>query len=561
MLFKLTAPQKIVIPYIVTGILYIFFSDKLVSFLNNEAGFVTTAQTYKGITFIFFTGILLYLVSRKFYNEVVASKLTQEKNDTLYKALIENAGDITLLTNGDGTILFTSPNTLKLIGYDAKELQNADITQVLHPDELEYYYTLKQEILNNPGQLYVCEMRVKHKNGTYIWVESTTINRLNDPIVKGVITNARDITQRKKAEAENKASEVLFRSAFEQIAVGIAYLSTTGQWMRTNNQLCAITGYSKEEIAQLRYEQLYQTEYKEIAKGNFRKVLSGENANCSLLKKIQKKDGSTVWVEQLLTLIRDEQNKPLYVTIIIKDIDEAKRNEIQLAYRNKELDTFIYRSSHDLRGPITTLMGLSNLGVLESKDDDIKEIFSNSQKVAVKMEKILDDLMAVTQIKQHKTNAAILDPKTLVHMTIKNLKNIEKLKQTELVADINENIRYNTDEELLKIIVSQLIENAVSFNNTTKQHKVLISMNATNQTINISVTDNGIGISTNDMDYIFDLYYRGKTVDRGSGIGLYLVKAAIEKLGGNIAVNSKVGMGTEVQISIPNQTNVERYCA
>jgi signal transduction histidine kinase len=177
------------------------------------------------------------------------------------------------------------------------------------------------------------------------------------------------------------------------------------------------------------------------------------------------------------------------------------------------------------------------------------------------MEKILDDLMAVTQIKQHKTNAAILDPKTLVHMTIKNLKNIEKLKQTELVADINENIRYNTDEELLKIIVSQLIENAVSFNNTTKQHKVLISMNATNQTINISVTDNGIGISTNDMDYIFDLYYRGKTVDRGIGIGLYLVKAAIEKLGGNIAVNSKVGMGTEVQISIPNQTNVERYCA
>lgn len=557
MLLKLTAPQKIVIPYIVAGILYIFFSDKLVSFLNDETGFVTTAQTYKGITFVILTGILLYFVSNNFHNEAVASKLTQEKNDNLYKALIENAGDITLLTNGDGTILFTSPNTMKLIGYDAKELQHADVTQILHPDELEYYYALKQEIMNNPGQLYVCEMRVKHRNGSYIWVESTTVNRLNDPTVKGVITNARDINQRKKAEADNKASEVLFKSAFEQIAVGIAYLSTNGQWMRTNNQLCAITGYSKDEIERLSYEQLYPTEYKEIAKENYRKVLSGENANCSLQKKVQKKDGSTVWVEQLLTLIRDEQNNPLYVTVIIKDIDEAKRNEVQLTYRNKELDTFIYRSSHDLRGPITTLMGLSNLGVLETEDDDIKEIFSNSQKVAVKMEKILDDLMAVTQIKQHKTNVSSIDANTLVHMAIKNLKNIEKLKQTELVADIDDTREYRTDEELLKIIVSQLIENAVSFNNPVKQHKVLVSTTASASTINISVTDNGVGISPSDIDYIFDLYYRGKNVDRGSGIGLYLVKSAVEKLGGKIAVNSKDGMGTEVLISIPNLTNVE----
>ena len=59
------------------------------------------------------------------------------------------------------------------------------------------------------------------------------------------------------------------------------------------------------------------------------------------------------------------------------------------------------------------------------------------------------------------------------------------------------------------------------------------------------------------MDDIFDLYYRGKNVDRGSGIGLYLVKSAVEKLGGNIAVNSREGMGTEVQVSIPNLTNVE----
>lgn len=557
MLLKLTTPQKIVIPYIVAGILYIFFSDKLVTFLNDETGFVTTAQTYKGITFVIFTGILLYFVSKKFYNEAIASKLTQEKNDNLYKALIENAGDITLLTNGDGTILFTSPNTLKLIGYDAKELQNAYITQVLHPDELEYYYSLKQEILNNPGQLYVCEMRVKHKNGSYIWVESTTVNRLNDPTVKGVITNARDINQRKKAEAENKASEVLFRSAFEQIAVGIAYLSTTGKWMRTNNQLCAITGYSKEEIERLSYVQLYPAEYKAHVLENFNKILNGENANCCLQKKLQKKDGSLIWVEQLLTLIRDEQNNPLYVTIIIKDIDEAKRNEVQLAYRNKELDTFIYRSSHDLRGPITTLMGLSNLGMLEAQDEETKEIFSNSQKVATKMEKILDDLMAVTQIKQHKTNVSSIDANTLVHMAIKNLKNIEKLKQTELATDIDDNIRYNTDEELMKIIVSQLIENAVSFNNPVKHHKVLVSTTASASTINISVTDNGVGISPSDIDSIFDLYYRGKNVDRGSGIGLYLVKSAVEKLGGKIAVNSKEGMGTEVLISIPNLTNVK----
>ena len=140
---KLTPPQKIVLPYIIIGILYIFFSDRLVTEFYSHERYITSIQTYKVFAFIFLTGWMLYSISKKYTTEIASTKITKANTDILYKALIENAGDITVLTDGEGNILFTSPNSTRFTGYSDNELKNADLTQIIHPDDLNNYFKTK----------------------------------------------------------------------------------------------------------------------------------------------------------------------------------------------------------------------------------------------------------------------------------------------------------------------------------------------------------------------------------------------------------------------------------
>jgi PAS domain S-box-containing protein len=182
------------------------------------------------------------------------------------------------------------------------------------------------------------------------------------------VTTARITNARRLEEDKIKASERLFRSAFEQVAVGMANLSLGGEWIRMNDQICKITGYSHDELSGTRYEKLYNSAYQAAAITEFRNITGGKKQDQCTTRKFLKKDGSSIWVECLLTLISDEQQQPLYIAVVVKDIDMARRTEHQLEYRNNELDTFIYRSSPDLRGPITTLMGLSDIARLDAPD-------------------------------------------------------------------------------------------------------------------------------------------------------------------------------------------------
>lgn len=158
----------------------------------------------------------------------------------------------------------------------------------------------------------------------------------------------------------------------------------------------------------------------QCARSLFESIVSGNTIQPIVATKLQRAGGGVIWVEQLLTLIRDSQGNGLYVSFAIKDIDQSKRTEDELKYKTRELDTFIYRSSHDLRGPITTLIGLTELGLHGNPEDSATEYLSNCKDVAMKMEKTLDDLMAITHIKQWEPNYFEFAPEKIINNAIRN---------------------------------------------------------------------------------------------------------------------------------------------
>lgn len=538
--------------YLLFSLVYIFFSDKLVDFIFLHSNMLTTAQTYKGFAFVTATSGLIYFLSRGKTAAIKSLEQRSEDREAFYKALIMQSGDMTLLTGNDGKIKFASENISNLLGYSREEFVTVNAFDLVHPHDQESVRRFNREVINNPGISYNYEARVLHKDGRYIWMEGVIVNWLQDPNIQGVLTTARNTEKRKLAEERVQESERMFRAAFEQISVGMANINLAGDWVLTNNHLCTMTGYSVEELEEMKYWDISEPAACEEARKDFERVIAGDETSCCRQRRMARKDGTILHVEQMLSLISDENGHPLYVALVVKDIEAATRTKNELAYKNRELDTFIYRSSHDLRGPITTLIGLTELARTEVADENAREYFTNCRDVAKRMRKTLDDLMAVNYIKHLPATAEVVRPETVLKNALATEMMKDKLKSATFFPEIEQSATCYTNANLFSLIIRHLLSNALTFRQKDTEHKVYMSINTTGESTGIYVMDNGSGIDANDKEQIFDLYYRGKSPERGSGVGLYIVKTAVEKLGGTIAIESEPGYGTRFMVTLPN---------
>ena len=268
--------------------------------------------------------------------------------------------------------------------------------------------------------------------------------------------------------------------------------------------------------------------------------------------KAKNKNNRTVWVDYICNAIRDDNGQLLYYMEAIKDISDRKIAEEELAYRNKELDTLIYRSSHDLRGPIVTILGLAYIARWETDVANLKEYLENCRSVALKMDKVLLELLSVTRIRQNKVEATRSCPVNLVDEAVNRCIFNKSIDRKNVTINADRELKFTTDLSLLQTAVEPLIENALVYSKEdTEQHRVSISIFRKEDSLEVMVKDNGIGISEEEIGSVFDFFYRGKNTGKGSGIGMYLAKSAVRKLNGTIDIQSQPGVGTEVRISIP----------
>jgi len=124
------------------------------------------------------------------------------QHEQWFRALVEQSSDALALTTAEGTILYASPSTVRVTGYVADELIGLNGFDFLHPDELERAPQRFNTILDHPGEVTTFEYRLRHKDGTWHWMESNVTNLLHDPIIGAIVVNFRDITEPKQAEEE-----------------------------------------------------------------------------------------------------------------------------------------------------------------------------------------------------------------------------------------------------------------------------------------------------------------------------------------------------------------------
>ena len=244
-----------------------------------------------------------------------------------------------------------------------------------------------------------------------------------------------------------------------------------------------------------------------------------------------------------------EEGFKYYVTSSMLNI---KNDELQKAY--DELDKFAYSVTHDMRGPILSVLGA--IEIAKNSDDvpEIKEILEMMEKTIQRVDEFIQNMHEYYNLKRGELQIKEID----FNEIIKELQELydvgAKVNNTSFQIELNQQDIFRTDVLSLKIILNNLLSNAFKYQRKDIDSKfVKLEIIVGSGSVTIYVRDNGIGIDQAHINDIFNMFYRATSQSVGSGFGLYNVKDALRKLNGEIQVTSRPGEGTEFKVEIPNK--------
>lgn len=221
--------------------------------------------------------------------------------------------------------------------------------------------------------------------------------------------------------------------------------------------------------------------------------------------------------------------------------------------KNAELDSFFYRVSHDLKGPIASLLGLNNLIKLEIKDEHAQRYFNMYQTQIMRINNIVMDLIDLTRMNNQEENRVRIDFETLLDECIQSYHYVDNFKFIRFIKKID-NIEFYSVWAIVNTILQNLIENAIKYANPDKDSFVLVSIKNIGGQIRIDVEDNGIGIQADYQSRVFNMFFRANDHVQGTGLGLYILKRAVERLNGEVRFESDVNSGTKFTVLLPHIT-------
>jgi len=241
------------------------------------------------------------------------------------------------------------------------------------------------------------------------------------------------------------------------------------------------------------------------------------------------------------------------LVVNLHDITERKHTEQKLLKANNELDHFIYKTSHDLRAPLLSAIGLVELAD-KDPDRDKYDYLKMIKKSLLKLDDFIEDINSFYRNEKLAIKKERINLDEIVKEEISRLKGVDEISRgIKIDYNITRVSEFYSDEIRLKTVITNVLSNAIKYSDAAKSSSYInMDIQITPDTCIIQVEDNGIGIREEYLDNIFDIFYRADENAKGSGLGLYIVKDTVDKLNGQIEVRSEYGKGTAFTISIPN---------
>lgn len=233
----------------------------------------------------------------------------------------------------------------------------------------------------------------------------------------------------------------------------------------------------------------------------------------------------------------------------IQDVTTLKETELKLEETNNELKTFIYKASHDLRGPIASVLGLCNVARDEYNPKKYIEYIDLINGRMQQMDRAINALIESMKVKDQTLRVTKVNFNKIINEILHQYKYMEGASDISFKVDIGD-VKFLSYPSIISSMLQKIIENAIKYRSIINP-EVIIKIKNKMDFIQIIVTDNGEGIPDEIKDKIFDMFFRGNLKSKGTGLGLYIVKNALNRLNGTVEVDSIYGKGTQFKILLP----------
>ena len=383
---------------------------------------------------------------------------------------------------------------------------------------------------------------------------------------------ARDVTERIRAQRAIRESEEKYRNITENIDDFLFTFERTGLALRPifcTSSIQKVTGYNQAEFltdSKLFIKAIHPSDYASIKPKLINLMKSRIQLSGEFEFRIINKQGNIVWVRAKINLVRSGTGRIQKIFGLVSDVSFRKRAEEELKKSTQNLiklnetkDRFISIISHDLRTPFSSILGFTDLLANDEEltEDERKQYIKYIQESSRSMLALVNSLLDWTRLQtgRIKFEPQKIDVSKVVIDSVNALSGTAIQKGIDVVSNVNQSLYLFVDKSLITQVFNNLISNAIKFTNKGGFISISSESVTNSRFVKFRVKDTGVGIKNDDLGKLFSVDAKftseGTAGEKGSGLGLSLVKEIIEKHGGTISVESEYGKGTEFIFTLP----------
>lgn len=473
--------------------------------------------------------------------------------------------EYTVFPDGSRDFTYLSSACEKILGIERDVLLSGSYPMkiFIHRDDWDEFEAMMEEAILQvkpikwEGRIYNAQLNeVK-------WVgASCEPVRLPDGRIawSGVIS---DIRERKELELKQREADQRYREAatlfselFNSSPMAIVLLDEAGNVKQVNRGFELLFGYTITELKGKSLNQFIVPTELESEGNDLNSLISAEQVIRIETTRLRRDDvpvsviiyGAPVHME----------DKTIGIFGVYVDITDQKKIEEELKIRNSELDNFVYKVSHDLRAPLSSVLGLVNLARMPGNEDNPVEYLKIVGEKVGQLDHFISDVLSHSKNLKLDVKTGVIHFNEIITKTFQDLSYMRGADQVQREVKI-EGAEFYSDPWRIGEIFRNLISNAIKYRKIGDDScRVYITILIDPDSASIIFKDNGIGINADNVNKIFEMFYRASEQSEGSGLGLYIVKNAVDKLGGQLTVASKPGEGTTFKITLPNKRPANR---
>lgn len=486
------------------------------------------------------------------------------EREELFHLISENAADMIAVVDMKGQRLFNSLSYKKVLGYSPEELQTSSAFEQIHPDDRDRVRRAAEDARRS-GIGETLEYRIRHKDGTWLVLESTSsvIRNTKGEPEKLVVVN-RNITERKNAEEALRRSEADFRSVVQDAPYGIYRASLSGRFLQVNPALLKMLGYHLEQdlLEQDLATDIFQhdAEYRRLAE-----LLANTEELRDVEMEWKKHDGTPITVRCSGRCIQNENGVSNYFEVFAEDVTEKRvlEKQLRMAQKMEAIGRLSGGIAHDFNNLLGVIIGYSR--VLRKALDQDKALAEHAleiEKAGQRAASLTKQLLAFSR--QQVLTPAVLNLNTLVF-------DMEKMLPRLLGEDIRVSLALDpnlcnvkADQSQIEQVIINLAVNArdampsggeLKIQTTNVELDIAYTRHHPGSRVGryvmLAVTDCGMGMDATTLMHIFEPFFTTKELGQGTGLGLATVYGIVKQSNGYIWVDSAPGKGASFQIYLP----------